>query len=175
MEKKQLTSNEQLFIQAYEKAFPKVASFIKKRGGTFEAAKDIFQDALVIFYEKKVSEETANIQDDSQYIVGIARHLWFKKYHQDKPLRSLNSLPDFQKEEDTLIVSERVLSFTEVAGKKCLELLKSFYYDKINMKEIANTFGFSGERSATTQKYKCIEKIRRVIKERSLTKEDFYV
>jgi len=51
---KQTQTNEELFIEAYEIAFPKVASFVKKLGGTFEEAKDIFQGALVIYYEKKL-------------------------------------------------------------------------------------------------------------------------
>jgi len=52
-------------------------------------------------------------------------------------------------------------------------LLRAFYYDKLSMSKIANRFGFSSERSATVQKYKCLEKVRDLVKEKSLSYEDF--
>ncbi|WP_317898849.1 RNA polymerase sigma factor [Aurantibacillus circumpalustris] len=174
-EQKSAQTNEELFVHAYKTTFQKVATFIKKMGGTFEEAKDIFQDSLVIYYEKRIIPGRAVQDSESNYITGIAKHLWYKKYREDKPLRSLNILPELSLEEDEPKISENILRFVERSGKKCLELLQCFYYDKLSMKDIAERFGFSGERSATTQKYKCIEKIRDAVKERSLTKEDFYV
>ena len=45
-------TRQQLFLELYQHAFPKVAVFIHKNGGNLDEAKDIFQDALVIYYEK---------------------------------------------------------------------------------------------------------------------------
>jgi len=50
------------------------------------------------------------------------------------------------------------------SGKKCIELLKAFYYDNCSMQDIAARFGFNGTRPATVQKYKCLEKVRKEIK-----------
>jgi DNA-directed RNA polymerase specialized sigma24 family protein len=164
---------QELFIHAYKTAFPKVASFVRKMGGSFDEARDIFQDALVIYYEKKVLAGLTT-DNEAQYISGIARHLWYRKFHKEKRFDPLPDHPDLQSTEDEPRVSESILRVVEHSGKKCLELLKAFYYDRLNMKEIAVAFGFSGERSATTQKFKCLEKVRDTIKERSLNKEDFY-
>jgi predicted DNA-binding protein YlxM (UPF0122 family) len=54
-----------------------------------------------------------------------------------------------------------------------MELLRAFYYDKLSMRKIAGQFDFNSERSATVQKYKCLEKVRDIVKEKSLTYEDF--
>lgn len=169
---KHMQTKEEMFIHAYETAFPKVAAFVKKMGGSLEEARDIFQDSLVIYYEKITA--SAEISNATHYIAGIARHLWYKKYRKDRPLRSLSQLPDPEAPEEELKVSGAILRFVELSGKKCLTLLQSFYYERLSMKEIAEKFGFSGERSATTQKYKCLEKVRDSLKERSLCKEDFY-
>jgi len=67
----------------------------------------------------------------------------------------------------------KLMHYLETAGQKCMEMLKAFYYDNLPVKTIAGLFGFSGERSATVQKYKCMEKVRETIKQRSLTYEDF--
>jgi hypothetical protein len=43
------------------------------------------------------------------------------------------------------------------------------------MKQIAQRFGLSGERSAAVQKHKCLEKVRNTVKEKALTYEDFCI
>ena len=55
-----------------------------------------------------------------------------------------------------------------------MELLSAFYYDKLNMLEVAQKFSFSGERSATVQKHKCLEKVKSVVKQKALQYEDFF-
>ena len=54
-----------------------------------------------------------------------------------------------------------------------MELLKAFYCDNMPANTIAGLFGYSGIRSATVQKYKCMETVRETIKEKSLAYEDF--
>ncbi|MES2678979.1 MAG: sigma-70 family RNA polymerase sigma factor [Bacteroidota bacterium] len=169
-----MTTREDLFIHLYESAFPKVAGWMHQRGGTLEEAKDIFQDALVIYYEKKTGSGFSPDTGDVQYVNGIARHLWYKKFSENKNQTSLNPHTQLKVVEEEPTISENLLKFVEASGKKCLELLTSFYYDHMNMKDLALKFGFSGERSATAQKYKCLEKVRTAIREKSLNKEDFY-
>ena len=45
---------EALFTRLYLEVFPSVSSFISKRGGDLEQARDLFQEALVIYYEQIV-------------------------------------------------------------------------------------------------------------------------
>ena len=169
-----IKTNDALFTELYKSAFPAVSAFVKKMGGGFDEAKDIFQDALVIYYEKTRAQDFNKEHSAAHYITGIARHLWYKKYRTEKANVSLNNFFDLKIEEENPKVSESLLRFVEASGKKCMDLLKAFYYDKLNMRDLSDKFGFSGERSATTQKYKCLEKVRNSIHARSLTKEDFY-
>ncbi|MDB5011477.1 MAG: polymerase subunit sigma-70, partial [Mucilaginibacter sp.] len=81
---------EELFINLYKEAFPAVAKYISRRGGSFDEAKDIFHDALVIYYENKVS---ASIKNDIAWLVGTAKNLWLKKYRencQNMPLDNID-------------------------------------------------------------------------------------
>lgn len=168
-------TREALFIKLYETAFPKVAAFIHKMGGNFDEAKDIFQDALVIYYEKTGEPEFTVQSNEKAYLMGICKHLWYKYYNETKLKQPIDITTALKlREEQEPKVSEHILRFVELSGKKCLELLKAFYYDKLSMKDLAGKFSFSGERSATAQKYKCLEKVRTAIHDRSLTKDDFY-
>lgn len=163
---------EALFTCLYLKAFPPVARYISRRGGSFDEAKDIFHDALVIFYEKSVENNLGDSINETAYLVGIAKHLWLRNFRNGIDQTGLENI-DVPFEEDETLSTNRLLNFLERAGHKCMQLLKSFYYDKQPLTEIAETFGFSGTRSATVQKYKCLEKVRETVKQKALTYEDF--
>lgn len=167
-------SREEFFTAMYEEAFPAVARFVATHGGTLEDAKDIFQDALVIFYELTAEKKVAIHVSEKAYLTGIAKHVWLKKYRKEKTAIALDDLEtaielptDYFEQHDT-----NLLTLLEQTGKRCLDLMRAFYYDKMSLTEIAKSFGFSGVRSATVQKFKCIEKLRAVVKENSIDYED---
>jgi DNA-directed RNA polymerase specialized sigma24 family protein len=165
-------NREQLFITLYKRAFPAVAKYISKRGGSFDEAKDIFQDALIVYYEKAVRGTLA--VNEQAYLLGIAKHLWSKKFAENTRTVPLDGHEkDFVAHDDFQPSSGKLMHYLETAGQKCMEMLKAFYYDNLPANKIAELFGYSGVRSATVQKYKCMEKVRETIKERSLAYEDF--
>ncbi|HEY9197622.1 MAG TPA: sigma-70 family RNA polymerase sigma factor [Mucilaginibacter sp.] len=168
-------NRQQLFIALYKKVFPAVARYVARCGGSFDEAKDVFQDALLSYYEKTGAGGLAINNSDGAYIFGTARNLWIKRYRQNSQTTTLNDGYDDEVSADGVVIPDenKLLSFLETAGRRCLDLLKSFYYDKLSMAEVAQAFGFSGERSATVQKYKCIEKVRETVKQKALTYEDF--
>jgi RNA polymerase sigma factor (sigma-70 family) len=158
----------------YEQTFPLVARFVSKMGGSFADAKDIFHDALVIFYEKKVNGTLAMALTAEAYILGIAKHLWLRKFRQDKGRFSFDaeerdiSLPP----DDFGEADNRLLALLERSGRRCLELLQAFYYQKLGLPDIAQAFGYQTVRSATVQKYKCLEKVRAQVKQKAIRYED---
>jgi len=165
---------EKLFMSLYKKAFPAVARYISKMGGSFDEAKDIFQDALIIYYEKTVKGAIALQSNEQAYLLGIARHLWAKRFRENMLLTPIEDHEDNFLMDETLQPSPaRLMHYLETAGQKCMEILKAFYYDNLPVNKIAALFGYSGVHSATVQKYKCMEKVRETIKERSLAYEDF--
>jgi len=160
------TNRKEMLVELYQQAFPAVARYVSKRGGSFNEAKDIFHDALIVWYEKNPKVDNA-----AGYIVGISKHLWLKKYRESNNEVSLEN-QDLADEEYSETSSIRLLNFLERAGKKCMDLLTGFYYDNLPLTDIAEKFGFSGVRSATVQKYKCLEKVRESIKQKALTYDD---
>jgi len=165
----QSAQRQELFISLYKKAFPIVVKYISRMGGSFDEAKDVFQDALVAFYEKS---RASALDNDTAYLVGTAKNLWLKRYRQSNQNVPLNDI-DLSDEEIDTPSNNRLMRFLETAGNKCMELLKGFYYDQLSLAEIADEFGYSGVRSATVQKYKCLEKVRETIKQKALVYDDF--
>ncbi len=160
----------------YERAFPAVAKFVSRMDGSFDQAKDIFHDALVIYMEVATQRKPTIHGSKEAYILGIAKHLWFRKHKREHRHMALSDAeyhiavpgdcyPD--------VNTKRLLRFLEQSGKKCMDLLRAFYYQGLPVKKIADDFGYSNEHSASAQKYKCLEKIRNTVKEKSLQYEDF--
>lgn len=171
----------------YKRVFPVVARDVAKRGGTFEEAKDVFHDALLIYYEKMRDQRLTLRHSEAAYIYGVARHLWTKRYKENLRHASLDQLmegagskndtgmdwTDEAPHASALSNDRRLLRLLQTAGRKCMEFLTAFYYEKADMQLLARRFGFSGTRSATVQKFKCLQKVRQVVKEKSLQYEDF--
>lgn len=171
--------SETVLMLLYQDAFPLVAHHVSRMGGSFEEAKDIFQDALIIYYEKVKYTGIELRYSEKTYLFGIARHLWNKRYRQrSKQLPFDQLFADLEEETDLSdpvyeeVSASRLLHLLQTAGQKCMQLLSAFYYEKLDMESLANRFGFSGPRSATAQKFKCLEKVKETVKEKSLTYED---
>jgi len=165
----------ELFISLYKYAFPDFARFVNKMSGTLDEAKDVFQDAIVIWYEKSVTSGLQITNSEKAYILGVARHLWLKRYRALTKEVSFNGEINVDTWDGEIAQPSelKVLHFLEAAGKKCMELLRAFYYDKTPPEELAQQFGFAGSRSATVQKFKCLEKVRNQVKLKSLSYADF--
>jgi len=168
------SDREQFFFDLYQQVFPKFATFVSKRSGAFDDAKDIFQDSLLIYYERVVSSSRQAPENEQAYLLGIAKHLWYKKNRDCQKFSDLKAANSLEADRTSVSTdSLELLAYLEAVGKKCLHILKSFYYDQASLKQIAQSFGFSSTRSATVQKYKCLEKVRDQVKQKSLNYEDF--
>lgn len=169
-------TRETLFSTLYKKVFPVLARYVGRMGGSFEEAKDVFQDALIVYYEKIVASNNAAIgRNGNAYLLGIAKHLWLQKYRNTSMNVSLDDIDHkiLNEDQGSNLIAEKLMHYLEASGQKCMEILKAFYYDKLPVQQLARLFGYSSVRSATVQKYKCLEKVRDHVKQKSLTYEDF--
>lgn len=160
----------------YEQAFPVVAKFVSRMGGSLEQAKDIFHDALVIYMEAEQQGRRTIQTSKPAYLLGISKHLWIRKYHSDRrnvPISDSENRIAVPDDFFPTIQTKRLLRVLELSGKKCMDLLRAFYYQRLPLKKLVSALGYANEHSASVQKYKCLEKIKNTIKEKSLTYEDF--
>lgn len=184
--KRETPNREVSVMDVYQRIFPLVASYVAKMGGTLDEAKDVFHDALLAYHEKSLNQSLDLRHGEKAYIFGIARHLWLKRYKENRRYASLDRLMaefegddaevdwvDDTSQADAGSANHRIMRVLQTAGQKCMELLTAFYYEKLDMPEMARRFGFSGTHSATVQKFKCLQKVKQVVKEKSLQYEDF--
>jgi DNA-directed RNA polymerase specialized sigma24 family protein len=154
----------------YQRTFPMVRRHVLERGGTTQDAKDVFQDALVVFYEKMVSGRLVLTCSLSTYLVGVCRHLWQQELSRRSrlPLSELDEaheqLADFgEAAEPAPVVA--VLEYVAKLGEKCQRILLSFYYFQQPLEQIAAENDYGTVRSATVQKFKCLERLRKAVRQ----------
>lgn len=163
---------EDTIAEWYIKVFPLVAVYIQKKGGNLEEAKEIFQESILIYYEKITFSGFNPEKADEAYLMGIAKNKWLKYQAKRRHYERLSHL-DLAEEKTKEPIPQKVLFYLKQTGEKCMDLLQAFYYEKLTMTQLADRFGYKSERSATVQKYKCLEKVRDQVKNKSLNYEDF--
>lgn len=169
------SGNTEWITACYRQVFPAVARYISRRGGTWDEASDIFQDSLVILFEKKKEGRLPEHIRENAYLFGIAKHGWSRYCETSRRSEQLGENAETipEPETESQPVAKKLLRLLETGGQRCLDLLKAFYYDKLPPEKAAEQFGYSGVRSVTVQKYKCLEKIRNEVKTKALSHADF--
>ncbi|HEX8425339.1 sigma-70 family RNA polymerase sigma factor [Hymenobacter sp.] len=172
------TNRDQTLTQLYQHTFPMVRHHVLQHGGTAQDAKDVFHDALVVFYEKAVGGTLELTASASTYVVAVARNLWRREqgrrqrcHYADLDEEHLQ-LPDQVTPATVDPAAEvSVLEYVERLGEKCKSILLSFYYFQQPLEQIADTHQYRNVRSATVQKFKCLERLRNSV--RNVLAENF--
>ena len=167
-----LAHREQALTRLYRRAFPLVRRYVGSHGGTAQDAQDVFHDALVILYEQAVGGTLVLTASASTYLVGIARNLW---HHEQRRRARLPRLPHEALPDDAQALAAEeseaaaepafaLLDYVERLGAKCKNMLLNFYYFQQPLNEIAAANGYRSVRSATVQKFKCLERLRESVR-----------
>ena len=171
-EELQIHVREDVILAWYKEVFPKAASYIQKKGGDLDMAKEIFQEAIVCYYEKTRDAQFKPEFEDGAYLMGMVKKMWLKHLSKEVKKKNLEGV-DCWEEEISNPIKHKLASYLKQAGARCMDLLQAFYYEKMTMKQLAEKFSYRSERSATVQKYKCLEKVRDEVKQKSLSYADF--
>ncbi|MDO7873263.1 sigma-70 family RNA polymerase sigma factor [Hymenobacter sp. ASUV-10] len=163
-----LADRTRTLTQLYARAFPAVQRLVRRQGGSAEDAQDVFQDALVVLVEQAVAGTLMLTASAGTYVVGVSRHLW------QHELRRRARLPHQPLPDDPgLLLAEApaaeepvfaVLDYVQQLGEKCREVLLAFYYFQQPLTQIAARHGYRSVRSATVQKFKCLERLREKVR-----------
>ena len=154
----------------YATHYGMIQSMIINNNGSADDARDIFQEAMIVLYEKSRSGSFELHCQLKTYIYSVSRRLWLKKL---KQIQRIN--PEINGLEETIPVEEDIESHelrnqefqvVEKAlsslGEPCKSLLEAFYLQKKNMNEIADAFGYTNADNAKNQKYKCLIRLRKL-------------
>jgi RNA polymerase sigma factor (sigma-70 family) len=154
----------------YRENYSMMQAFILNNNGSIDDARDIFQEAMVVLYEKsKDATFSLNCQIKT-YVYSICRRLWLKRLQQlNKYTTQVESLEEVVRVEDEIEEHEKrndEFTLMEHAmgkiGEPCKSLLDAYYMQKKSMQDIASNFGYTNADNAKTQKYKCLVRLKKI-------------
>lgn len=147
---------------------PKVEHLVRQNSGRSGDAKDIFQDALIIFHRRVRSEGFALTSSIGTFLFAVCRNLWREELRRrNKALSEWRLGEEGEEPADltALLAREGEYKRAEQAlkalGAKCLDVLTRFYVKHEPLLVIAKAIGLAGEGAAKTRKYKCLEEARK--------------
>ena len=148
----------------YKKHYRMMTKMVINNSGSEQEAKDIYQEALVVFWQKAVSGNLTLTSKISTYIYSICQNLWRKELDRKKRLSSEEKdsieMPNHDKEERARIINECISQM----GETCRKVLMYYYFDGLSMQDIADKLGFANTNTAKTKKYKCKQKLDDVVR-----------
>ena len=92
----------------YQLYFPMVVKLVTRNNGTEDDAKDIFQEALMVLYDKIQRKDLTLSSSFKTYLYAVCKNLWLKSlYKKDRYMYSISDLEDSMLlEEDISIHAE---------------------------------------------------------------------
>jgi RNA polymerase sigma factor (sigma-70 family) len=154
----------------YRENYNMIQSLIINNSGSADDAKDIFQEAMIVLYEKVRSGSFELNCLIKTYVYSVSRRLWLKRLQQmNRYAPALESLQDTVPVEDEIEENERIdneFQAMEKAisslGEPCKSLLEAYYLGEKNMQEISQSFGYTNADNAKNQKYKCLMRLKKI-------------
>ena len=149
---------EKALEELYKKYYRMMTKLVITNSGTEQEAKDIYQEALVVFWQKARSGTFVLTSKISTYLYSVCLNLWRKELDRKSRLsHEAKDSPEYQDqetEEKARIIRECI----DQLGETCKKVLMYYYYDRMSMAEIAERLGFANTDTAKTKKYKCKKK-----------------
>jgi RNA polymerase sigma factor (sigma-70 family) len=156
----------------YKKFYKMMAKLIISNNGTDEEARDIYQEALIVFWQKAASNNLVLTSKISTYLYSICQNLWRKELDRKSRLsyedKDGSDGVDPDREERIKIINNCINEL----GETCKKLLTYYYFDEMSMSDIAEKLGFANADTAKTKKYKCKKHLDTLIKSK-YTASDF--
>jgi len=168
---KGLADNAKGAIEAiYKDNYGLIQHFVINNNGSEDDARDIFQEALMVLYEKAQSGTFELNCQIRTYLYSVCRRLWLKKLQQNRrfetPIENLEDvvsveedLESHEKQNQQYVIMRAAMG---KIGEPCKSLLEAFYVHHKNMIEIAAFFGYTNADNAKNQKYKCLMRLKKL-------------
>ena len=150
--------------------FPTILRMVLQNNGSEEDAKDLFQEAMIVLYEKVQQGGFDLYSKLKTFLYSVCRHLWLKKLQSNSlhvelsdgmedtlPLEE--TMEDHVRRDEQFNVMQKAMG---TLGEPCKTLLEDYYLHKLSMQDIAEKFGYTNPDNAKNQKYKCLMRLKKL-------------
>lgn len=152
----------------YKAHYKMVSHFVLNNQGTEDDAKDVYQEAVIVLYEKARNQGLQLSCKISTYLYSICRHLWLRKLAlQRHYIGKIEEKEAFVRlEEQELDTQENDLKAMQASlsllGEPCRAVVEAYYIRQMSMAQICESLGYANAETAKNQKYKCLLRLKKL-------------
>lgn len=153
----------------YKEFSPMIIKYVCNNSGNQQEARDVFQDALLVIYEKLKKGNFKLSASFKTYLFSVCRFIWLKKLKKSQKMvitdKFENTLIDESQIEEVLLQARKMKLYRKnlsALSNECQELLK-YSFDGKSGKEIAGIMNYSVE-YVKRKKFRCKNALTRAIK-----------
>jgi RNA polymerase sigma factor (sigma-70 family) len=166
-----LASNDKKAVETiYRENYNMIQVLVINNNGSADDAKDIFQETMIVLYEKVRSGAFELNCQIKTYVYSVSKRLWLKRLQQlNRYPQGLENLDELVPVDDEIEEHEKRNAEFEMMnkaisslGEPCKSLLEAYYLQKRKMQEIATNFGYTNADNAKNQKYKCLMRLKKI-------------
>lgn len=168
---KAIGNNEKDAIElVYKENYGLIQHFVVYNNGTEDDARDIFQEAMMVLYEKAKQPDFELTCQIKTYLYSVCRRLWLKKLQHSRRMET--QIENFDQvvtvdedmEDHEKLTQQYLIMRTAMGkiGEPCKSLIEAYYVHHKNMQEIAGFFGYTNADNAKNQKYKCLVRLKKL-------------
>jgi len=165
-----LNNSESVLKRLYIAYFPMVLQLIVNNSGTPDDAKDIYQEAIIILYNKIKAGDFELSSKLKTFLYSVCRRLWLKRLsHISRYGGDIRDFQDYadvddevEKRNDMDIQFGKMESALLLLGEPCKTIMEDFYIHNRSMQDICERFGYTNADNAKTQKYKCLQRLKKL-------------
>jgi RNA polymerase sigma factor (sigma-70 family) len=157
--------DQRLQTKVFDKYAPSFVQItVSKWGVSLEDAEDIVSSAFATMFCKVLSNQIQPENLDG-YVYTIIKHKSWEYAEKKKKeiLQSTENLPDVMDDETDDEMLSLINGAFNLLGENCQKLLRAFYWDKKDHKELASAFQIT-EEASRQRKRECMKKLREIIK-----------
>lgn len=167
-------NNEAALGELYKTHYPMAVNLICSNSGTEQEAKDIYQEAVMVFYERVQQPQFELTCRIKTYLYAVCRRLWLKRLAEKK--RFSITIPEVETfegiEEEIRDAEEKELNLKRMEdslhalGDPCRSIMEDFYIHNFSMEIIREKYGYTSADNAKNQKYKCLQRLKKLFFEK---------
>ena len=155
----------QLYFDA--KLKNKISSMLLKKGANTDDVETVFNTSLMQFMKTVIKNKDLEVSTSiDNYIMGIARYVWYKELRQQIKNRSDEIEDQYDLSTDvtpeSLVIDhsqkDLITELLSYLGKNCREVLM-YWVNGYKMAEIADLVGYNSSNMARKKKYKCLKEL----------------
>lgn len=168
--------SESAFKKVYEDNRELFLNFAKRYSLADEEVLDAYQDAYVALYENIQNGKLVTLNSSlSTYIISIGKYKIMERLRKrNKHINNellLNRIEEVVAEIEEFDIDSEQLSpeqkllrmYFGKLGEKCKQILKLFYYQRYNIKEIMTEGNYNSENVVKSQKSRCLKTLKEAI------------